>query len=163
MTEIDNPFDGEASRIMQAKGVTEQTARDAVVLRYLKDGNTEALAYWLMFDYKMGATVAVFLSYMLQPERQVNGDPKNVVTCHPNIIPYQLTATSRQRRQGRKSDSKIAERNQAIYDHYKALMARIGKGGHDSAIAELVEFLKPDTSESAIREAIKNRSPKSGS
>ena len=37
-----NPFDGGASRIMLEKGVTEQQARDGIVLRYLKDGNTEA-------------------------------------------------------------------------------------------------------------------------
>ena len=163
MTEMDNPFDGEASRIMQKHGVTEQIARDAVVLRYLKDGNTEALAHWLMSDYTMGASVAVFLSYMLQPERQVNGDPLNVVRCDPKVIPYELKVDSRQGRRGRKPSSIAAERNQAIYDLYKAQMANIGKGGHESSIALLIEQLGPEISGSAIREAIKDRSPKSGS
>jgi hypothetical protein len=106
MTEIDNPFDGEAARLFHGQGVKEQQARDAVVLRYLKDGNTEALAHWLMSDYRPGATVAVFLSYMLQPERQVNGDPRNVVTSDPNIIPYQLIATNRHGHRGRKPSNK---------------------------------------------------------
>lgn len=163
MTEIDNPFDGEASRIMQIHGATEQIARDAVVMRYLKEGNTEALAHWLMTDYKLGRLAAALLSYMLQPKRIVDGDPCNVVEIDPNIIPYELTATNRLGRKGPKSDSISAERNQAINDIYKAQMASIGKGGHDSAIAELVELLKPDIKENAIREAIKNRSPKSGS
>jgi hypothetical protein len=163
MTEIDNPFDGEAARLFHGQSVTEQQARDAVVLRYLKDGNTEALAHWLMSDYRPGATVAVFLSYMLQPERQVNGDPRNVVTSDPNIIPYQLIATNRHGHRGRKPSSISAERNQAINDLYTAQMAGIGKGGHDSAIAHLIEQLGPEISESAIREAIKERSPKSGS
>lgn len=34
MTEIDNPFDGEAARLFHKQGVTEQQARDAVVLLF---------------------------------------------------------------------------------------------------------------------------------
>lgn len=163
MTEIDNPFDGEATRLMQQQSVTEQQARDFVVLRYLKDGNTEALAHWLMSNYTMGATVAVFLSYMLQPERQVDGDPLNVVRCDPKIIPYELKVESRQGRRGRKTSSIAAERNQAINDLYKAQMATIGKGGHDSIIKDLSDFLGPEITPSMIVEATKDRSPKSGS
>jgi hypothetical protein len=40
MTEIDNPFDGEAARLFHQQGVTEQQARDDVALRYLKVGDT---------------------------------------------------------------------------------------------------------------------------
>ncbi len=47
MTEIDNPFDGEAARIIHQQDVTEQQARDFVVLRYLKERDTRALAHWL--------------------------------------------------------------------------------------------------------------------
>lgn len=161
MTEIDNPFDGEAARLFHEPGVTEQQARDVVVLRYLKKGDTRALAHWLMSGYTPGRAVAVFLSYMLQPKRQVDGDPLNVVTCHPDIIPYELKATKRQR--GRKPGSISAERNQAINDLYRERMAEFGKGGHDSIIKELFDFLGPKITLSMIVEATKDRSPKSGS
>jgi hypothetical protein len=42
-------------------------------------------------------------------------------------------------------------------------MAEISVGHYETVIAELVDLPKPDINESAIREAIKNRSPKSGS
>ena len=42
-------------------------------------------------------------------------------------------------------------------------MTEIGVGHYETIIAELVDLLKPDINESAIREAIKNRSPKFGS
>ncbi len=45
MTEIGNPFDGEAARLMQQQRFTEQQVRDYVVLRYLKIGDTRALAH----------------------------------------------------------------------------------------------------------------------
>jgi hypothetical protein len=89
MKEIDNPFDGEAARLMQQQSVTEQQARDFVVWRYLKIGDTRALAHWLMSDYRPGATVAVFLSYMLQPERHNANDR----LCCTNRLEAELPLT----------------------------------------------------------------------
>lgn len=161
MGEVDNPFDGEANRLVQEQNVTLQDARDFVVLRYLKDGNTQALAHWLMTDYRPGSTVALMLSYMLQPERQHDGDEAQIVTCHPDVVPFELKATKRLGSRGRKPDSIAAERNQAIYDLYQTLLEEIGPGGSDSAIAELEDLLGPKIGPSMIREAVKNRSPKS--
>lgn len=162
MTEVDNPFDGEAVRLVREQSVTLQEARDAVVLRYLKSGNTQALAHWLMTDYQPGRTVALMLSYMLQPERQVEGGEEQIVTCSPEVVPFELKAKRRTRNRGRKFDSIAAERNQAIYDLYKKLLADIGPGGSDSAIAELEDLLGPEISPSMIKEAVKVRTPKSG-
>ena len=161
MAEVDNPFDGEAARLVREQNVTLQEARDAVVLRYLKSGNTQALAHWLMTDYRPGGTVALMLSYMLQPERQLDGDEGQIVTCSPEVVPFELKAKKRLGSRGRKSDSVAAERNQAIYDLYQKLLTDIGPGGSDSAIAELEDLLGPEISPSMIREAVKERSPKS--
>lgn len=161
MGEVDNPFDGEANRLLREQSVTLQQARDFVVLRYLKSGNTQALAHWLMEDYQPGRTVARMLSYMLQPERQLDRREGKIVTCSPEVVPFELKAKKRGGGRGRKSDSAAAERNQAIYELYKKLLADIGPGGSDSAIAELEGFLGPEITQSMIKEAIKDRSPKS--
>jgi hypothetical protein len=163
MTEIDNPFDGEAARLFHGQGVTEQQARDAVVLRYLKDGKTEALAHWLMSDYTLGPKVKEFLSYMLQPVRPDADDPNKNYTCSLEEVPFELKAKRRDGKRGAPRNPVSDERNQAILDCYDRRMAEIGVGGYESVITDLVELLKPDINESAIREAIKDRSPKSGS
>jgi hypothetical protein len=163
MTDIDNPFDGEAARLFHGQGVTEQQARDAVVLRYLKVGDTRALAYWLKGNYCPGETVRRLLSFMLQPVRPDADDPNKNYTCSLEAVPFELKAKRRDGKRGAPRNPVSDERNQAILDCYDRRMAEIGVGGYESVITDLVELLKPDINESVIREAIKNRSPKSGS
>ena len=163
MTEIDNPFDGEAARLFHEQGVTEQQARDAVVLRYLKKGNTRALAHWLEGDYCPGEAVRRLLSFMLQPVRVDADDPDKTYTSSLDAVPFELKVKRRDGKRGAPRKPVADERNQAILDYYDRRMTEIGAGKSDSVIADLVELLKPDINESAIREAIKGRSPKSGS
>ena len=163
MTDIDNPFDGEAARLFHGQGITEQQARDAVVLRYLKVGDTRALAYWLKGNYCPGETVRRLLSFMLQPVRPDADDPNKNYTCSLEAVPFELKAKRRDGKRGAPRNPVSDERNQAILDCYDRRMAEIGVGGYESVITDLVELLKPDINESVIREAIKNRSPKSGS
>jgi hypothetical protein len=145
MTEIGNPFDGEAARLMQQQSFTEQQSRDFVVWRYLKIGDTRA----------------VLLSYMLQPERHDANDTKKTNEIDAGMVPYGLTSFPRAGQKGRRPDPTAAERNQAIKGLYDEHMLVIGPGGHESAIATLKELLGPDINESAIKEALKARSPKS--
>lgn len=161
MTEIDNPFDGEASRVMRDKGVSAQVAKDAVVLRYLKEGNTEALAHWLLTDYRPGPTIAMFLSYMLQPIRLSNAEFAKLFEIDKEVVPYELVSKRRSGTKGRKTNSLAAEKNQAIYELYQHLNQKEGAGGSEAAVATLEAILDPGTSLSMIREAIKERSPKS--
>jgi hypothetical protein len=163
MTEIDNPFDGEAARLFHEEGITEQQARDFVVLRYLKEGDTRALAHWLEGNYFPSEAVRRLLSFMLQPVRADANDPDKHYACSPKAVPFELKAKRRDGKRGAPRNPVADERNRAILEKYRQLMAEIGKGGHESAIAHLVELMGPYVSESAIREAIKNRSPKSGS
>ena len=102
------------------------------------------------------------ISYMLQPERQLDGAEGQIVTCSPEHVPFELKAKKRLGGSGRKQDSITPERHQAIYDRYRTLLADIGPGGSDSAIAQLEEELSPGISQSMIKEAIKKRSRKSG-
>lgn len=162
MTEIDNPFDGEAARLFHEQGITEQQARDAVVLRYLKVGDTRALAHWLEAGYCPGEPVRRFLSFMLQPVREDVGGPEKTYVCSPDIVPFELKAKRRDGSRGAPRNPVSDERNQTIYDYYVRRMAEVGAGGYESVIADLVTLLGPDIKESAIREAIKARSPKSG-
>jgi len=78
-------------------------------------------------------------------------------------VPFELKVKRRDGRRGAPRKPVADERNQAILDYYDRRMAEIGVSGYESVISELVELLKPDISENAIREAIKVRSPKSGS
>jgi hypothetical protein len=163
MTEIDNPFDGEAARLFHGQGVTEQQARDAVVLRYLKVGNTRALAHWLERDYCPGEVVRRLLSFMLQPVRADADDPDKTYTCSLEAVPFELMAKRRDGKRGAPKKPVSDEQNQAILDCYDRRMTEIGVGGYESVITDLVELLAPDINESAIKEALKARSPKSRS
>lgn len=161
MTEIDNPFDGEAARLIRDQNVTEQQARDCVVLRHLMSGDTRALAFWLERDYCPGKPIRRLLAYMLQPVRADAEDPKKTFTCSPVRVPFELVAKRRRKRRGRHRDPVADERNMATREKYELALGRIGSGGHDSAIKELSDQLGPHIKESAIREAVKKRSPKS--
>lgn len=163
MTEINNPFDGEAARLFHDQGVTEQQARDYVVLRYLKVGDTRALAHWLEGNYCPSEAVRRLLSFMLQPVRVDADDLDKTYTCSLEAVPFELKAKRRDGKRGAPKNPVSDERNQAISNYYDRRMAKIGVGNYETVIVELVDLLKPDINESAIREAIKNRSPKSGS
>ena len=163
MTEIDNPFDGEAARLFHAQGITEQQARDDVVLRYLKVGDTRALAHWLEGNYCPGEAVRQLLSFMLQPVRVDADDTEKIYTSSLDAVPFELKAKRRDGKRGAPRKPVADERNQAILDYYDRRMAEIGVGGSESVIAELKQLLAPDINESAIRNAIRDRSPKSGS
>lgn len=163
MTEIDNPFDGEAAAHIREQGAPEQAARDCVVLRYLAVGDTRALAHWIEQDYCPGPAVRRLLSYMLQPVRGDPDDPKKTFTCDYDKVPYELKAVRRSGGKGRKPDLAAAERNSAIMDRYRRLLEEYGPGASDGAVKTLAEELEPEISESMIREAIKSRSPKSRS
>ena len=95
MIDVDNPFDGEAARLLQQPDVTEQQARDYVILRYLREGNTRALAHWLEGDYSPGKEVKRMLSYMLQPERVYADDPEKTYACSFEAVPFELKAKRR--------------------------------------------------------------------
>jgi len=160
--EIDNPFDGETARIIRDKGVTEQIARDLVVRRYLQNGDTRALAFWLERDYFPGKPICRLMAYMLQPVREDAEDAKKTFTCSPDLVPFERKAKRRGGKPGAFPDPVVAERNTALLEMYQQLYDEIGTGGHESAIAALKDELGPDITKSKIMEALKERSPKSG-
>jgi hypothetical protein len=103
------------------------------------------------------------LSYMLQPVRVDADDPQKTYTSSLDAVPFELKAKRRDGKRGAPRNPVSDERNRVILENYDRLMDEHGKRGYKNAIYELVELLKPDIKESAIREAIKARSPKSGS
>lgn len=161
MTKIDNPFNGEAHRLVREHGASEQVARDFVVLRHLLQGDTRALAHWIEQDYWPGKEVKHLLSLMLQPTRYDADDPAKTFEIGPEVVPYCLEARRRDGKRGPKSDPVADERNQAVADMYRRLMSEKGRGFSDSVILDMAKELEPDISESMIREATKKRSPKS--
>ena len=100
---------------------------------------------------------------MLQPVRADADDPKKTYACSFKNVPFELKAKRRDGKRGAPKNPVSAERNQAILDYYDRRMVEIGVGGYESVIMELKQLLAPHINESAIREAIKERSPKSGS
>ncbi len=162
MREIDNPFDGEAVRLIRDQGMKGSDALDEVVLRYLRQGDTRPLAHWLVAGYCPGEEVRLLLSAMLQPDRETADEAQKVISFDPEEVPYWLEPKRRDGKKGRKRDLVSDERNQVIDDAYRQRLDEVGPGGSDSVIAEMVEEFGPVVSESMIREAIKNRSRKSG-
>ena len=114
-------------------------------------------------DYFPSEAVRRLFSFMLQPVRTDADDPDKNYTCSLEAVPFELKAKRRDGKRGAPKNPVSDERNQAISDYYDRRMTDIGVGHYETIIAELVDLLNPDINESAIREAIKNRSPKSGS
>lgn len=114
-------------------------------------------------DYFPSDAVRRLFSFILQPVRTDADDPDKNYTCSLEAVPFELKAKRRDGKRGAPKNPVSDERNQAISDYYDRRMAEIGVGHYETVIAELVDLLKPDINESAIREAIKNQSPKSGS
>ena len=158
MSVIDNPFDGEAERRMNVLGCTEDLAKNVVIYRYLLAGDTRALAHWLCEGLALAPDVQVLLSAMLQPERQSADDPGIMIPISKSEVPYMLRAVHRDGRKGRPTDLVAQERNRAIEDLYQKLLAEIGPGGFESAVAEISDILKPHLGDESVREALKKRS-----
>jgi hypothetical protein len=100
---------------------------------------------------------------MLQPVRADADDPKKTYACSFKNVPFELKAKRRDGKRGAPKNPVSAERNQAILDYYDRRMVEIGVGGYESVIMELKQLLAPYINENVVREAIKERSPKSGS
>ena len=160
MTEADNPFDGAANRLMLERNATEQDARDLVVLQYLLEGDTRALAHWLERDYCPGKEVRRYLSFMLQPVRSDKNDPSLESIIRRDLVPYALESKRRDGRQGRPRDRVSEERDRALRELYDVKKTEIGPGGSDSTVLEMAALLEPEIKKSAIREALKSRSRK---
>lgn len=161
MSGIDNPFDGEASR-HEREGVPSHLARDFVVKRHLKHGDTRALAFWLETnDYQPGAEVRRLLAQMLQPTRHDKLDQSKTHALPTEQVPYCLEAKRRDGRRGPKFDPVAAERSSAIREVYERRLELAGPGSSEAVILDMVAELGPEVTESMIREAIKVRSPKS--
>ena len=160
--EIDNPFDGEAWRLVRDAGIDLNRAKNLVVFRDLRLGDTRALAHWLMQDdYEPDKAVRFFLSYMLQPRRNDPHDPSvSDEVAHDRLL-YRLDAKRRDGKKGRPNDPTAAEINTMISDYYEKKLAELGPGGSEAVVAEMADEFGPHVSESRIREAIKERSPKS--
>lgn len=160
MTEIDNPWDGQAERFIREHNATEQDARDLVVLTYLREGDTRALAHWLMLDYIPGIEVRRFLSFMLQPKRVAAENPNAKAEVPLDLVQYELQAIRRGGGKGRRRNLASMERDKALRDLYDAKKSEAGKGSSDGVVLEMAEQLGPYIRKPAIREAIKSRSKK---
>ena len=158
MSTIDNPFDAEAVRLMNLREVTEEVARNVVILKYLKAGDTRPLAYWLPDGLTLHPDVRVFLSAMLQPERMAEGNPEKAYSITPEQVPYALRPVRRDGQMGRPRDMEVEERARAVCDYYDMRMVSIGRGGHDAVITEITDIVKPYLSRSWVLEVVKERS-----
>lgn len=159
MEEINNPFDGEAERYVRDTGASQQVARDFVIMKYLHEaGDTRALAHWLWEGFCPGIEVRRYLSWMLQPSRDLDGDPARPARASREKVPFELVAKNRSGKRGTKPDLVAAERNRAINDRYEAL--KTGPGTSEAAKTDIKSLLGPDISSSMVDEATKQRTRK---
>ncbi len=152
-SDLDNPFDGEANHIAQETGATLEDARDYVTIKYLTEGDTRALCHWLDGGHTFGPVARRLLSLMLQPVRMDEND----CTDHEisrDLVPWALGPRRRDGKKGRPRDHVAAERNRAGASYYRRRRAELGRGSHESVIAELREMLG---NEGAAKEVPKSR------
>ena len=127
----DQPWTIEADMISTVRQISMSDAIDLVILRYLRAGDTRALAWWCYEGHCPSNRILQFLGIMLQPETQVS----------TVSLPYELIAKSRIPTRGRpKKRPETKLRDWLMYRNIVRYMADNGAGSYESAIANLCEL-----------------------
>jgi len=126
----DRPWTIEADIIGTIREIDENEAADVVIVRYLKAGDTRALAWWLYEGHCPSPIVLKYIACMLQPGK-----------ADTNHIPFELISKSRTPRRGRpKKRPEQNLRDWLIYKEVSNLIHDMGRGSYDAAIAKVAEL-----------------------
>jgi hypothetical protein len=128
---LDNPWTIEADIIRTVRKTSLTKAIDLVIIRYLRCGDTRALAWWLNEGHCPSPDTLKYVACMLQPGSGAN----------TKDFPFKLTAKSRVPRRGRpKKGPEPNLRDWLIYKNVAVRMDEIGPGSYDSAIEEVASY-----------------------
>ncbi len=147
------PWGIEADILMRERGWSKEKARDVVIAKWLRAGDTKALGALLELGHAPGPGVLNFLARMLQHESLDTAKDRDEV-------PFRLVAQSRTGQRGRPLDPEIAVRDRLLaLQVEKRVSAGVTK---EAAVADVVEMLDPNDADfkaaRTVDEAHKRRS-----
>ena len=122
-----NAWTIEAEIVSSAKDIPHAEAIDLVIVRYLRFGDTRALAWWLYEGHTPSPITLKYIACMLQPGSGAS----------TKSLPYELISKSRTPKRGRPPKGPEADlRDWLIYKNVQRLMDEAGPGTYDAAISQ---------------------------
>ena len=126
-----NAWTVEAEKVSSAKDIPHAEAIDLIIVRYLRFGDTRALAWWLYEGHTPSPTTLKYIACMLQPGSG----------AATKSFPYELIAKSRTPKRGRpikRPEENL--RDWLIYKNVQRLMDEKGPGTYDAAIRQIADL-----------------------
>jgi hypothetical protein len=123
-----NAWTVEAEMVSSAKDIPHAEAIDLIIVRYLRFGDTRALAWWLYEGHTPSPTTLKYIACMLQPGSG----------AATKSFPYELIAKSRTPKRGRpikRPEENL--RDWLIYKNVKHFMDKAGPSSYDAAIRDI--------------------------
>ena len=128
VSNLENAWTIEAEMVSSAKDIPRAKAIDLVIVRYLRFGDTRALAWWLYEGHTPSPTTLKYIACMLQPGSGAS----------TKLSPYELISKSRTPKRGRPPKGPEADlRDWLIYKNVKHFMDEAGPGSYDAAIRDI--------------------------
>ena len=122
----DLPWSIEVDMLRRIHRLSIDVAIDFVCIRYLRNGDTRALAWFLREGHLPLDKLCTYLSGMLAP-----GDIPG------NRLPFELRAVSRDGRRGRRSSPEKELRDWLIYKQVIKQIEVLGAGSYEAAISDI--------------------------
>jgi hypothetical protein len=127
----DQPWTIEADMISTIRDIPIIEAIDLVIVRYLKSGDTRAMAWWFYEGHCPSKIVLNYIACMLQPGSGAS----------PDSFPFELITKSRKPKRGRpKKGPEPLLRDWLIFRNVFDRMSELGPGSYDSAIKSVAEL-----------------------
>ena len=127
VSNLQNAWTIEAEMVSSAKDIPHAKAIDLVIVRYLRFGDTRALAWWLYEGHTPSPTTLKYIACMLQPGSGAS----------TKSLPYELITKSRTPMRGRPPKGPEADlRDWLIYKNVQRFMDESGPGTYDAAISQ---------------------------
>jgi len=124
----ENAWTIEAEMVSSAKDIPRAKAIDLVIVRYLRFGDTRALAWWLYEGHTPSPTTLKYIACMMQPGSGAS----------TKSLPYELIAKSRTPKRGRPTKRPEADlQDWLIYENVQRLIDEAGPGTYDAAIRQI--------------------------
>ena len=128
VSDLENAWTIEAEMVSSAKDIPHAEAIDLIIVRYLRFGDTRALAWWLYEGHTPSPITLKYIACMLQPGSGAS----------TKLLPYELISKSRTPKRGRPPKGPEADlRDWLIYKNVKHFMDEAGPGSYDAAIRDI--------------------------
>jgi hypothetical protein len=131
VSNLQNAWTIEAEMVSSVRDIPRAEAIDLVIVRYLRFGDTRALAWWLDEGHTPSPATFKYIACMLQPGSGAS----------TKSLPYELIAKSRTPKRGRPPKGPEPDlRDWLIYKNVQRLMDEKGPGTYDAAIRQIADL-----------------------